>query len=58
VSFAAVLGAGQQRSTGLVTVLSAPRLDQAVAMVQTLAGQLAGKPVDLTAQRWEPGGRR
>ncbi|HEX3751185.1 MAG TPA: YciI family protein [Streptosporangiaceae bacterium] len=58
VSFAAVLGADPSRSTGLVAVLSAPQLDQAATVIQALADQLAGQPVNLTAQRWKPGGRR
>lgn len=57
VSFAAVLG-DTERGTGLVAVLSAPRLDQAATVVQVFADQLAGQPVSLTAQRWKPGGRR
>jgi uncharacterized protein len=57
VSFAAVLGA-RERGTGLVAVLSAPQLDQAAAVIQAFADQLAGQPVNLTAQRWKPGGRR
>jgi uncharacterized protein len=58
ISFTAVLGAGPSPSTGLAAVLSAPRLDQAATVIQALADQLAGRPVSLTAQRWQPGGRR
>jgi uncharacterized protein YciI len=58
VSFLAVLvDDGQSHTTGIVsTVRALP--DQAQSIVQPLADQFAGQPVALTAQRWQPGGRR
>ncbi|MFJ4686602.1 YciI family protein [Streptomyces sp. NPDC088789] len=44
------------RTTGIVAAVSAPP-DEAVSVVQPLADRLAGRPVTLTAHRWQRGGR-
>jgi uncharacterized protein len=46
----------QSRTTGVVAVVRAlPRDTRRI--IQPFADQLAGEPVDLTAQRWQRGGR-
>ena len=54
---AVLLDDDESHSTGIVAIVRA-RPDEALEIVQALAGRLPGEPVTLTAQCWERGGRR